>query len=110
MKKSVRTLKDCIDAIALAVGIFSLYCILFRPFPENTVDWFCIASGIMGRRLCNLCARAVPVQRIEFDRKLLDGHFLRKVICLVVLIPFTLALAGQPDDILPGGADLGGRR
>ena len=88
MKKSVRILKDCIDAIALAVGIFSLYCILFRPFPENTVDWFCIASGIMGAGYVIYALVLYLSRRIEFDRKLLDGHFLRKVICLVVLIPF----------------------
>ena len=110
MKKSVRILKDCIDAIALAVGIFSLYCILFRPFPENTVDWFCIASGIMGAGYVIYALVLYLSRRIEFDRKLLDGHFLRKVICLVVLIPFTLALAvspmiSSPEELTSEGGD-----
>lgn len=96
MKRHVRILKDCIDATALAVGVFSLYCILFRPFAESAVDWFCIVAGIMGAGYIIYALVLYLFQRIEFDRKLLNGHFLRKVICLVVLIPFTLALAVSP--------------
>ena len=96
MKKHARILKDCLDFTALAVGIFSLYCILFRPLPEKTVDRFCIVSGILGAGYIIYALVLYLFRRIEFDKKLLHGHFLRKVVCLVVLIPFTLALAVSP--------------
>lgn len=88
----MQKLKAVIDFIALAAGIAALTCILFFPSGRVWSENLCIAAGITGAGYLAYAVFLFFFRKIEFDRKLICGNFLRKVICIVLLLPFTLTL------------------
>lgn len=90
--KQLKRAKRYLDPIALGLGIviFTLSFIL----PLSPIMWAGISlCGVLG--LFYLIAPILLYihRRPKFDWMLINGHFLRKVCCLVLLTPFTIATA-----------------
>ena len=109
------------DIAAISVGIISFIFIFFVPQDSKAVsvatDAVCITAGIIGMAYVIYAVYLFFFRKIEMDRKLADGNFLRKVICLVLLLPFTLTILAAPfisgpkelayDDAIYGEDDMG---
>lgn len=85
-----------IDYVAIAVGFISLLINFFLP--DDTDCQFLRLSTLIITTLFwsgyIIYAVYLSVKRSEFDWHLINGHFLRKVCCLVILMPSFLALFG----------------
>ena len=93
-------LKKLIDIFAICSGLIAL---VFTVTASDGEGWagtagniFCMISGILGACYLLYAVILFFFMRIEFDWKLIHGNFLRKVICLVVLLPFTLTYCIMP--------------
>ena len=88
-------LKKAWDWIAISVGFAALLCNLLLP-NEGLEAWACnilsVLAGIMGIQYAFSALYLWCCNRPQFDWHLINGHFLRKVCCLVLLMPSTLTL------------------
>ena len=92
MKQSpLKFVKDNIDWIAIGIGCIALV-LMFIQSNIYISTIFLFVTGIAG--LCYLCYAAYLwfIKRVDFDWHLIDGHFLRKVIFVVISLPFTLTM------------------
>lgn len=84
-----------IDRAAIVLGLAGLL-VLFFNFPDLGFKAEAVVCAVLGSAgLCYLLGGIWMWhrRRIEFDLLLVKGNFLRKVVCLVVLFPYTLTLA-----------------
>lgn len=89
-------LRNTIDWVALVVGAAALLSNLCLPYDgcyKCLGDALCIVAGVLGLGYI-LYAVCLWCQRPRFDWHLINGHFLRKVCCLVLLMPSMLAGIG----------------
>lgn len=80
------------DWIAILSGVFALLYIFLIPIEkeQSWVDnWVFVNGGICVLYLL-YATWLMLFNRVKFDWHLINGNFLRKVICLVVLVPFIL--------------------
>lgn len=86
--------RDIIDRIAILVGLIALFCNFCFPSEEFLNMAFCVGASILGGGYI-LYSIWLWCRRPRFDWHLINGHFLRKVCCLVLLTPSILACLGN---------------
>ena len=83
--------------LAVPVGVLALLCNFLLPYEKSwaavVCDTLCVVAGCLGGGYV-LYAIALWCQRPKFDWHLINGHFLRKVFCLVLLTPSMLSCVG----------------
>lgn len=87
-----------LDPYALAIGIVAIIANLLISQDSAWVhfaDATCYVAAVVG-----LIYVAYPIclylfRRADFDWHLINGHFMRKVCCLVILTPFVLTVVGD---------------
>ena len=81
------------DYTLIAVGIVALFLFIVEPTCNGLYDWVSTFLGVIGLAYVVYGSSFFCQSRIiDFDWKLMNGHFLRKLICLVILLPFSLTL------------------
>ena len=86
--------RNIIDWIAILVGLIALFCNFCFPSEEFLNMAFCVGASILGGGYI-LYSIWLWCRRPRFDWHLINGHFLRKVCCLVLLTPSILACLGN---------------
>lgn len=81
-----------IDLILIIVGIVSLFGIISFPILSLFADVLIFILGLSGAYYILRTLHSIIYRRIDFDWQLMNGHFLRRIICIVVLLPFLLTL------------------
>ena len=89
-EQHIRTIKKYSDTIAITTGLFALFATILFPDRVACIKWFQYLSAILGILYMAYGAYLWTCKRVEFDWRLIHGHFLRKVVCLVILMPFVL--------------------
>lgn len=81
-----------LDTPLIIIGIITLLAIISFPLSICLEVLIISVLGILG--LCYITHTIVLLffKRIDFDWKLMNGHFLRRIICIIVLLPFTFTL------------------
>lgn len=81
-----------LDTPLIVIGIITILTIISFPLSICLETLTTAVLGILG--LCYLAHTITLLffRRIDFDWKLMNGHFLRRIICIIVLLPFTLTL------------------
>ncbi len=90
----VRCLYKIIDALVLGIGILAL---LLLILPVSNVDWWNMAQHFVFR-VAGYCGLFYVLgillfriyNRIAYDWYLVHENILRKVVCIILLMPFTL--------------------
>ena len=82
--------RNIIDWIAILVGFIALFCNFCFPSEEFLNMAFCVGASILGGGYI-LYSIWLWCRKPRFDWHLINGHFLRKVCCLVLLMPSILA-------------------
>ncbi len=77
------------DWIAIPYGVGALFYSLFTPI-SSIESWIIIFGGVLGGIYVVYGLYLFFFRRVKFDWHLLRGHFLRKVIVLVLLVPFII--------------------
>lgn len=90
-KFNKKNIQDNMDWIVISFAVFSLICNLIPTKNECFNNSCCIIAGIIG--LYYFFA-AIPFiwNGPKFDWNLVNGHFLRKVFCFILLTPFLLTV------------------
>lgn len=90
------------DYITIALGVITLIFTIINQIDKTIFifnyeidvtalsEYFTYASGLVGLIYILYPTYLWFIRRAEFDWQLINGHFLRKVISLVLLMPFTL--------------------
>lgn len=84
-----------IDICAIILGLASLLAQFLLPqigAGRIFSNWICYLSGFIGFMYIFYVARLWFLHRIAFDWHLVNGNFMRRVICLVILLPFSVTL------------------
>ena len=93
--------KIVIDYAAIILGVVTLAFLLIEPESSWLDVLTKIAAGVC---LCYVIyAVYLFVDSPKFDWHLLNGAFLRKVICLVILMPCLLTCVVTCDSLFPNG-------
>lgn len=88
-----------IDYGAIPIGISALLSVLFQPQGELDkllASILYYTAGFLGYLYLCYALYLYTFRRIKFDWKLTYGHLHRKVICVVLLMPFSLAISIAP--------------
>lgn len=86
-------IKSVLDYTLITVGVVALFLFIVEPTCNGLYDWVSTLLGIIGLVYVAYGTSFFWQSRIiDFDWKLMNGHFLRKLICLVILLPFSLTL------------------
>lgn len=83
-------LKNIIDYFSIAIGVISMIFSFFFHLQDFYQYLIYAVCGILGLYYIFYGCILWLFYRIDFDRHLIYGHFLRKVVCLVLLMPFTM--------------------
>lgn len=89
----VRSVREKIDILFIVLGFVAIVGFLYIPQSETVAKIINIVgytAGIVGILYVFYALRGWVLNRITFDRRLVKGRFLRKVVCLVILIPSTV--------------------
>lgn len=88
----IEYIKKWFDWNAIIIGLLALCTYLFGPQDECQLfcDVLCYVAGCLGMVYIMYATWLWFKHRIDFDWHLINGHFLRKVICIVLLMPFSL--------------------
>lgn len=80
------------DWIAILSGVFALLFIFLIPIEkeQSWVDNWVFVNGAICVLYLLYSTWLMLFNRVKFDWHLINGNFLRKVICLVVLVPFLI--------------------
>ncbi len=82
-----KTCKKYIDWICLGIACIAMLC------PDTLISKILIfLTGLGGLGYIGYAVYLWFVKRVDFDWHLMNGHFLRKVIILVISMPFTITL------------------
>lgn len=94
---NMENLMKRLDWYALSVGIIAIITNVIVP-DGSKCSWIsvvtCILAAILGIIYLIYAIRLYLFQRADFDWHLINGHFLRKVCCTVILMPFLFVAAG----------------
>lgn len=83
--------KKAVDWVAMPVGCLAMALMFMCPEQRISTLLVCVA-GIFGLGYALYAAWLWFVRRVDFDWHLINGHFLRKVICLVVSVPSVITM------------------
>lgn len=90
----INKLKKYFDGSAITIGLLTMG--LFFCAPQDKFhtlsSGLCFLCGLLGAIYIGYALYLWCWRRIDFDWHLINGHFLRKVVCLVLLMPFTLTI------------------
>ena len=80
------------DWLAILSGVFALLLIFLGPIEkeQSWIDNWVFVNGAICVLYLLYSTWLMLFNRVKFDWHLINGNFLRKVICLVVLVPFML--------------------
>ena len=103
--------KKLIDWFAIIFGVLTIIANLILPAacPFNTINSILrIAASVLALSYMAYAVWLYFVRRADFDWHLINGHFLRKVCAIVVLMPSFLTLLGfifvnSPDELFYEG-------
>ena len=93
-KNYVNKIKACFDIIAIVVGCVTLMSLIIcGSEPQYKAVGVCLQylSGLLGLVYIVYACHLWFCKRVNFDWNLIHGHFLRKVVCLVLLMPFVVS-------------------
>ena len=83
--------------LTIPVGVLALLCNFLLPYEkawcEVLCDTLCVVAGCLGGGYV-IYAIMLWCQRPKFDWHLINGHFMRRVCCLVLLMPSMLSSVG----------------
>lgn len=93
LRMIARVKKDT-DCVIIILALGALLCNLILPLKPCVNNTICITLGVIGfiyvlRVIC------LWSQKPRLDWFLIHGHFLRKVVCIVLLMPFLLTAISQ---------------
>lgn len=83
--------KQYIDWISLVVSCIAMMLMFLSPSPLIS-KVLLFAAGLVGIGYLGYAAFLWFFKRVDFDWRLIDGHFLRKVIILVISMPSTITM------------------
>lgn len=89
----VRNIREWFDLIFIILGFVAIGGFLYIPENEcvaKAINIVGYVAGIIGLLYVFYALYGWLFMRITFDRRLVKGRFLRKVVCLVILIPSTI--------------------
>ncbi len=79
------------DVFALIFGVFCLG--LFIIVPDNPcLFWLSFVPGLLGLHYIGRALYLFFHNRVKFDWLLINGNFLKKVCCIVILTPFVIMM------------------
>lgn len=81
-----------LDYPFIFIGCFVLLVIISFQISEGLQMLLVASLGLVGTCYLVEILFLVIFRRIDFDWKLMNGHFSRRIICIVVLLPFFLTL------------------
>lgn len=90
LEKNIEKVKNYFDWGAIVVGVSAMVCWFVWPHKVVACDFLKFLSALLGAVYSLYAILLWFGRRIEFDWRLVHGHFLRKVVCLVLLIPFII--------------------
>lgn len=99
-------LKSVLDYFLIIGGVVALFFFIVEPSYNELYNYISLLLGGIG--LIYIVYGTSFFWRfhiIDFDWKLMNGHFLRKLICLVVLLPFFLTLVIRTANGIKGISD-----
>ena len=92
-----RLIKNIDWWLTIPVGVLALLCNFLLPYERSwctaICDTLCVVAGCLGGGYV-IYAMVLWCQRPKFDWHLINGHFLRKVCCLALLMPSMLSSVG----------------
>lgn len=91
--RSVRIIRERIDALLIILGVVAIggfLCIPESVAVAKAINVIGYVAGVAGLIYVFYALYGWYFRRITFDRRLVQGRFLRKVVCLVILIPSTI--------------------
>lgn len=80
------------DYLFIIFGTIVLLLIISCPISDVLQAFLITLLGLFGAFYLGKMLVLVLFKRIDFDWKLMNGHFSRRIICIVVLLPFLLTL------------------
>lgn len=89
-----RWMKNNLDYVASLVGITAIFCSFILP-GHVVSNIFCWMAAIFGVVYLGYAMWLWFIRRVDFDWHLLNGQFLRKVVTLVLVLPFTVTVVSQ---------------
>lgn len=87
----IKFFKQYIDRISLVVSCIAMMLMFLSPSPLIS-KVLLFATGLVGIGHLGYAAFLWFFKRVDFDWRLIDGHFLRKVIILVISMPSTITM------------------
>lgn len=87
-----------LDLYAITIGVVAIVTNVFIPadsLSESVAYVTCILAALMGLIYIFYPVYLYLCRRADFDWHLINGHFMRKVCCLVILAPFVLTIVGN---------------
>lgn len=85
--------KKGIDMAVIAIGVALMVCLFcFQQKADEEWNYLISFVGVIGLVYLGRVLYLYLWKRIEFDYHLVKGHYLQKVISLVVLLPFVLTM------------------
>lgn len=92
--RMIARVKKYTDCVIIILALGALLCNLILPLTPCVNNAICITLGVIGfiyvlRVIC------LWSQKPRLDWFLIHGHFLRKVVCIVLLMPFLLTAISQ---------------
>lgn len=97
-------MRKILDWIAIPVGMCAMFLAFVRPESscmEVIYKALMLLSAALGLLYLMMALFLWFFRRVDFDWYLVHGDFLRKIICLVLLLPFTLTVFVGLAGILP---------
>lgn len=94
------------DCAAILTGLTAMTVFFFAGSGGTAETVVCTVLGVAGLAYLGAALMMWFRRRIEFDLLLVKGSFLRRVVCLVVLLPFSMTFAVMlcglgPEQMLP---------
>ena len=88
----IERLLSVLDPLVIFLGSIALLSIVGFPVPHCLEGWLIFVFGMFGAFYMVYMLSLVVFWRIDFDWILMNGRFSRKIICIVVLLPFFLTM------------------
>ncbi len=94
MNKVCNFMKNCADRAAMLLGVAAFFLIFYTPDKESAGDTVrgivIMFAGFVGVVYTAAILFRWAWRKVEFDWLLVNGHFLRKIVTVVILTPFAL--------------------
>lgn len=84
----MQKIREYFDFGAIAIGFTTLVCLIVTPQGGVFSEVLKYISALLGLLYFFYAAYMWFWKRVQFDWHMIHGHFLRKVVCFVLLVPF----------------------